>query len=44
MAMIYHQALIMWPTGIASEEDIHGPMDNDNDDDKKEVELSTRQP
>ena len=24
MAMIYHQALLMWPTGIASEEDIHG--------------------
>ena len=34
----------MWPTGIASEEDIHGAIDNDNDDVKKEVELSIRQP
>ena len=33
MAMIYHQALLMWPIGIASEEDIHGATDNDNDDD-----------
>ena len=31
MAMIYHQALLMWPTGIASEEDIHTATDNDND-------------
>ena len=32
-AMIYHQALLMWPTEIASEEDIHTATDNDNDDD-----------
>ena len=28
----------------ASEEDLHGAIDNDNDDVKKEVELSIRQP